>query len=560
MRCSFVHSVRISPLAFALTACSGGTFELAVRVPDRYDEHVTEIRLSVLEPPIAAPFGCEDLAYGFVDASVLSVSTERELILTRLEETALGELDRAGRRVFSAVGSANGEAIAMGCAEVELLEAREVALVLEPIVDVEALTVSLSPGEPRIELHVTDVLGDPQADVPATWAFAERGASSDGAVRSGAGGELVVTTPEPRAVGPFVVDVRVRWGTDNPMRASGFVRPTAGVVSIPGAFADAAFGRFGAGHEIAVLTADPSPSLSMCGAEPFACGPAEALPEPARLFVDGGEPDRLLLIGAAGWYELDGSPIRLASGPGAVPDVAAAAGDCGEGEDVLLHFGGPDHRVYTPDGAPRADQPLFDLDAALLGSGCVTTSDGRLARTYVLRNDLDESFLVAHQDGDAHFASWSAVGDGVAIGVRGDGPLLGTQLDLNEFVIARFQLDIYDDGLDLDPIEVDYPPAFPIAVTGGSFDGDIALDVAAILTDYDPELDRNRFLLWVALDDAPSGERISGAANLDDLDLCDDGAPILIVADFAEDGRDDIVLVDRGDRCGRDVRLIALPM
>ena len=79
---------------------SADAFELVVTVPPQYA--LSSIRVQVLEPPVNAPFGCDDIAFGFVDQSVLTLSQNRELILRFNDEAPLGDLERA----VSALGGA----------------------------------------------------------------------------------------------------------------------------------------------------------------------------------------------------------------------------------------------------------------------------------------------------------------------------------------------------------------------------------------------------------------------------------------------------------------------
>src|SRR5688572_22885794 len=84
-----------------LVSCSGGELELSLVVPDAYRERVARIEIRALEPPVAAPFDCDDLAFSRLDFDVLPVSTGREIVL-RSDEAYLGNLIRDQSHVFLA--------------------------------------------------------------------------------------------------------------------------------------------------------------------------------------------------------------------------------------------------------------------------------------------------------------------------------------------------------------------------------------------------------------------------------------------------------------------------
>lgn len=566
-------------LLFGVAACGREYFEIDVVIPPRYSTETRTVRLEALDPPASLPFSCEDLAYGFVEPEIVSLSLDRGLGADIGSETTLGRFARPGLRVFMAEASDGKRVLLQGCVDVERLDpGARLEIALEPIVAVEPVEDPMLSGVvggsriSPVRLSVKDVFGEPAVGVHALWATEARGTSAPGESVSNEQGSVEIDVATPDRPGPLAVDVRVRWATERPFRSSGFLRGVSIERDLQQRdLVDAVAGRFGMNGEggIALLMqADaggtgPTTFLRLCTGAMLSCDREIRIPtqDAGRLVVvpsPAPQPDRLLLIFGDGWFELQAELTRRGDGVGAIPIAAELHGPCDRNDLVLVEIPSG-YGVYSLEGRPMAERALEGIDARIVASGCVDMLAGGRARTHVFRTEAGDTFLVAFHETGAIYVDWNVIGPGIAIGLHGAGPLLGTQLDFNEFAISRAALNVIQGDSDIEIVATDLPPAFPIRITGGDLDGDRILDVAAILAEYDPEMDQDRFSLWAALDDAPSGERIAGHVGLRDLGLCSDDGPLLWLIDLDGDDDDDVVLVDHGPSCG-STRVIALPM
>jgi hypothetical protein len=547
-----------------LMSCSGSELELSLVVPEGYRERVARIEIRALEPPVAAPFDCDDLAFSRLDFDVLPVSTGREIVL-RSDEAFLGDLTRDRAHVFLAEAiDREDDRILIGCANAEMLdESTVLELVLEPVVYLEPLdevVLSGVVGQPLdpLGIGIYDAYGNPAPNIRVEWVVAgPRGAHPD-SDRSDASGQIAIPVAPDPVPGPFVVDLRVRWADFNPQRASGFLRPPAISDEPLGEIADVVAGKFTDTEGLAILSYEGAGlALRFCTGARFECGTAYSIPQPDGRLVRI-PPDRVMVVTAESWYSAAATgaidPIPLAE-PTPVPQLAVAAGACPFDDRILLFFESYDHGVFDLEGNELDEEELGDF-GTLIASGCATTSDDRLVRTHVVSDD-ESAYLFVLDGDDLYFTDWLIAGEGVAMGDGGEGILLGTQLDLDDVVISRVELDI-DEGLYFEIVDTDRPPGFPERTAGGDVDGDGALDVVSILSGYDFELNRESLLLWIALGKTSSASRISSAVLIDDLSLCTDDVPDLFLADGDGDSVDEIVLVDR--HCLPPYRKIVFPM
>jgi hypothetical protein len=528
-----------------LTACSGGEVELFIQLPDQHRDEVAALRIRTLEPPMAAPFGCNELAFGRIPPAVIEVSTIRQAVLGGADETPLGDLLRARAHVFLAEAvDEDGDLFAIGCAGAEELEDDTVLeLILEPYVTVIGTEEQIDAHAP-FRLRAIDQFDAPAPGVAAAWVTTGAGGRvSEASGATGPDGVLEIDPGVSSAPGPFVVDVSVRWSDDNPFRAEGFIPPSPIYEMLP-PIEDVALIDGG----LALLVDGPGgTALLFCSGTEVACGPSIPIGPPATLASLG---DRVLVATENVWYTArPGMPVPeelLLGAPIPVPDQIVAAGPCPGATELLFDYGPASTQVFDLEGRTIERLELGDAVGELLASGCAETLDGDLARAYVLRNEEGETDVLAHRGTELFVTEWLVDGEAIVVGDGRRGPLLGTQYDLDEVVISQVALDLFDGELFLEPIDADYPPGFPLRTAGGDVDGDGGFDVVSLLSDFE-----GGFLVWIALDAESAGERISGAMPIEGL--CDN--PELFVVD------QNVVIIDRGaPGCGDPVEKIVLPM
>ena len=183
----------------------------------------------------------------------------------------------------------------------------------------------------------------------------------------------------------------------------------------------------------------------------------------------------------------------------------------------------------------------------VLASGCVADQTGTEFRTLVIDDLINGGLQIAAELQPSMFAGlqWFAVAFGMSFAEPlGDSPglLLGTQLLVNDFVVARLGLDRLDnDRFELSELGLDAPPSVPQANRGGDLDGDRNLDVVSLFGRPSAVGQPVQFAVWAALHANVDGRRLAGEF---DVGQPTSRAPELFVLDLDLDGIDDVVTAE----------------
>src|SRR5262249_22247899 len=92
----------------ACAACGNPQLNLELEIPEPYRGEVGSVTLQILEPTQAAPFSCDDLAFGSADPDAIALSRVGEISTDSLT-TDLSDIDRIAHKLFWADGLAEGD-------------------------------------------------------------------------------------------------------------------------------------------------------------------------------------------------------------------------------------------------------------------------------------------------------------------------------------------------------------------------------------------------------------------------------------------------------------------
>lgn len=560
-----------------LAACGDPELHVVFDVPERYRSEITSTRLRVLEPPVAEPFRCDDLAFGTVDPELVRLSQVLEIGGSAREPVPLGDIDRLAPKLMIADGlDAAGRRLVTACTELgEIEETQDVVLAAEPIAVVTAsrtpdLRFNLAtPASKSVLISVRDLLGNPVSGASARWKIlgaAERG--SEGMSSTDASGVMTILAAPPDRPGPMVLSVRVRWAESEPLRLSGAVSPEKQVLRMDGRAVDYRVGRIGPGGEpgvVALSIVGPTLRVALAIRSPngsFQLATSEPVDPSAQLLIledAGGGRDTLLVVTDRDWIRVAPDASFDTRGfapivPSAAPVSLFSAEPCtpGAAPQVLVNFDNGAIAVYDGNGA-RINHFLNGIEIEAVASGCVSASDGSVLRTLLLGTG-SFGLLVVSPLSPLEFliGTWIALDFGVGFSPPvGDSGrlLLGTQLNVNDIVISRMRLvkgvPDTDEELTLENLGLDTVPFTPQYTYGGELDGDGKIDVVSLL--YEPGVQGDpqrpdRFHVWSILGIDDGGRRIAGPVVTDITQL---RGPILLFGDFDGDRIDDVLLGDR---------------
>lgn len=557
----------------ASIAAACGNPELAIdfEIREPYRGEIEAVTLQILEPAQAAPFTCNDLAFGNADPEAVALSRVGEISASSLN-TALPDIDRVSRKVFWADGiSAGGRRIVTGCAELgEISSDETIRILAEPVARVIApVGVSLSAvlGNPLanpVTLSVKDALDAPLAGVSATYSIEGAiGAGSNGETESDDDGVFTISPTLPERPGPFVLDLRVRWAEAAPVFLSGVIAPEVETLDLPARALDYRSGSIGTDRErgFAALLADGVGSVRVSMIYTNAMTSQRVLNTSERILsadtprlgvieYSGRGRDSVIAVSSSAWYEIfaDGALAQRTAytgAGGALPVAVFTGGACRGSDDpqVLIAFSDGIVRAYSTAGALR-DQFALPSGLELSASGCVSGQNDALERTLVFGQPGGIGVLPAVAQGMEFLAaSWFALPTAIAFAPPlGDGRRLmfGTQLSVNDIVVSRASLVRTADALELNIEGNDTVPNVPRATLAGDIDGDQLVDAVSLFQRSDESM---ALAVWAVLGREHRGRRISADVNLGSAGLRN---PALLLVDIDRDGFDDVLLGEIG--------------
>jgi hypothetical protein len=578
---------------FGLFAAACGETELRLQLEIRapYNEEVSSVTLQIIEPAPAAPFSCEDLAFGNVEDDVIAFARVGE-ISTGALQTDLSDISREGQKIFWIDGLGDGEErIVTGCVEVgEITDTETIRIFAEPIARVTVpadTSLSALLGQPLpkpIALRVRDVLGRPIAGVAANYSVeGVAGTGSSGQTTTDESGTSSITPALPDRPGPFVLDVRVRWAESSPLFLSGVIAPMAESLTLPSRALDYRAGSIGGNRErgfVALLADTPGSVTVMAVFQNALTGIREmnesnpitgaGVPRLGLIDYSGRGRDRMIVVGDAGWFEVgaDGSLAQrnvyqsppMTTQPLRILTDGACIGARPEDEPkVIIEFREQIIGVYSTEGElidafALGDDPLNPIH--LIASGCVTNERNTLERVLVagFANSIGVFPLVEYVEAKRPNSmlprflntTWFALPQALAFAPPlGDGrrQMFGTQLAVNDIVVARASIshplrdqarNTGEETFDIIVEGSDKIPNVPLATTAGDIDGDKLVDAVSLF-----QRNETNLAVWAVLGREHSARRISADVDLGTAGL---RSPQLMLVDIDRDGFDDILL------------------
>lgn len=558
----------------ALTACGEPSITVRFVVPAAYRANVDGTALSIYEPPQAAPFSCDDVAFNEVGDEILRASRVATIDEQEGEITPLSDIDRLAPKVLVAEGFATGERVVVGCVEVgEIADDETIEIQAQPTTRTGTVAESIQAplnatlADP-VTITVTDFRGERLGGADVRWQVIGPGGPSDiGRATSDGDGRVSIAPDLPGIAGPFVLEVRVRWAEQAPEPIPGFVVPNAEVMELSGRIFDVRSGHVGPNGEpgfVALAGTDILGSRRLIFVYRASSGGelltrvGQSVPAVSAalglLDVPGEDRDRAIMVTDDAWYEYttDGQPLRSDAyeppprARGAAPLSIHPAGGCpvpSTGPSVVISYDAEDAGIYEQNGLLTI---AFNQRIEALAGGCVTDEKGTPTRMLVL-NQRDIGLVVAAELTPAQFAvrEWFAVPSGMSF-ARVDARtsvLLGTQLVVNDFVVSRLTIQrTMADQFDLVMQGLDSPPAPPTRNRGGKIDDDELLDVVSLFTRPRFVGEPARYALWAALGVEHRGRRIAGDFDLPQPELI---APEMMLLDLDQNAKDDVVIVER---------------
>jgi hypothetical protein len=557
-----------------LAACADPRVTVTIQVPPSLASKVDTITLRTIVPPASQPFTCDDLAYGRVSDDILRASESGNIVLRPHGQAPLRDVDRLTSRIFLAdVEDTSGTIVAKGCAPLgEFMNDVSVSITAEPsahaALPTSDLSYTLGAAPPRVQIPIVDANGAPIAGVATVWNLAGAGGSaSSGQEAAGPDGVVDFSPTPPDRPGPFVLDLRVRWSATGPLVLSGFVMRPRLTAKLQGAPVGAVVGRVGPGARSAVAVlliklggwfVETYDATSFRGAL-GQLTPVRSIRVPGSsllglLDLPGGPSDQLIVVststGALAWMRIDplGSVVRTTARFPAGSTQAKhvlRGGPCGPGKspEMVLIFDNNMVARYDQSGA-LLESVLVTSDAANVSdSGCVSDDMGNLQRTYVRPAADVSGVTLSVGDTFATIQStfWFALTFGLAFSpeIGGRSVLIGTQLQINDFVVALERFHFNGSQLALDAVDSDRPPNVPVFTRGADLDSDGGIDVVSILATVDTTGNAQPHSLWASLAQTYAGRRIAGSYTLPDQGLC---KPIVLTGDFDGDGTEDILV------------------
>ncbi len=565
--------IRRAALVLLLAAgCGDPKLDVTFQITDPYRDEINSATLRVYQPLPAAPFDCDQLAFGQVDPEVLRLSLVSEISLITTSEAPL-EVDRTAAKLFWADALDGAQRrVVTGCAEQgEIERDTEVVIQGEPTKLVTVTThpsLSIQSGAELtdpIVLKVTDLDKRDLGGVEVRWEIDGAGGSgSRGVATSSASGNAAILPELPTRPGPFVLDVAIRWAEQDPEPVTGFVQPEVQIGYLPGPVDDYRAGPIGPNGEpgfaalieglqfdtykVAYVYRNPEGATQMRISQNIVTtAPRLGLIEAPRK----GERARAIVLGLEDWKEIDidGNVVaRAGYAPptGFAPVEIAMSGPCEPGSppQIFVNYESNIVGIFDDQGLGN----IFTADFDLIASGCVTDEVAGLVRVLIVEDQAGANLFVTNLMGDTLIGqAWLAVPEGIgfapAIGASNERLLLGTQLSVNDVVISRYIVRIDQQTLSLVERGLDSPTGIPLYTNGGDIDGDQLLDVVSLVDQRADILDLPRYALWAALGRERESQRITGDFQIPGGELLRD--PEMLLVDFDRDGTDDVIIGER---------------
>ncbi len=555
--------------------CGPPKLDLVFAIPEAYSDSVQQVVMQIYQPRGAAAFGCEALAFGQVEEGVLRGSLVGEVVVRDDGILPLADIDRSSTKIFSVQGLDEDErAVVRGCGVVgDLSESASVTIQAEAVAFVRLIkspdlskTIGASLDGP-ITLGVRDAADQPLIQARVTWALeGVDGPASQGEATTDDMGEVSIRPALPARPGPFLLDVQVRWADPGPALVTGFMAPPLEVATLPGRVLEYRTGSIGPDGETGIValldTRGPgevqvafiyraqgeliqtfSPRIGTTGAR-------------LGLFDFRQAQDRVVVVTRSKWFEVAPDGILTeknyrppVAATGALPKIVLSTGPC---------VANPDSPQLLVTYAANS-VGFFDLEANLVGgfgnnlevlaTGCVDDQNGAPIRTLVIDGGAQAGLAVVGEVRPNEYVTrpWVAIGSGTAfsqpVGNAGR-LLLGTQLNVNDFIVSRASWRREGETVQLQVEGLDSPPGVPVVNQGGDIDGDGALDVVSLFNVQTTPGTPVRWSLWAALGQTRRGQRLSGTYEFP-ADI--EANPTLMVLDMDGDGVDDLIFAERID-------------
>lgn len=533
--------------AIAALGCGDPRVDVRFTAPDGWGSEIDHLELDVLLPPVGADgFDCDALAFGEVDDDTIGLARAQNLPdLVPGDHVALTALPRTAPKVFLVRAfDATGAAILAGCGAAGEIDGDvTVDVPGEPTTIVAVVEPGL--GQPLPEellVTVTDAHGDPVVDAPVRTTIASGAAPIDDAATTNDMGRARLAPTAPSALGPVLLDVRVRWEAAHrapivsfqPARALGTfpltgISATNGRAQNPDALVQV--GPFGeGGAQGAAILGPVDTTLTARKAFLFFAGPppsgvrvveTESLGAVFALGQIRRSPDHTTVVALSPTKWLEVSPDgtitdRVSPAFGRTINKIVPVGPCDglRESTIAVAFNDGSRAAFTADAVPVTSPVLEALAAGrLIASGCVTVEPGDARRTLI----ATESGLVQRLAVDATDGPRSGRWDAAVVGIgfreddAGGGELLGSRLDVDGLSLTGASLiPLGNDRVDVATTTTDDAPTLALSTAAADVDGDGTTDLVALLdfgTDDDGKTDAR---LYVSLGATYRGERIRG--------------------------------------------------
>jgi hypothetical protein len=566
-------------IVLVLGACTDYSVHVRFDIPDDYRADVEAVTLSVIVPPPAAEFTCDQLAFGEVASETVALATQQEVTATIDDGgTQLADFPRTGTKLFYARGlDAQDLPLVAGCTEVDDVDG-SVDVRIDGFPTTVVTVMGQDPGLPLPDsyadndVRVVDARGEPLSDAEVHfWVFGPGSEPSTGTAMANNRGEVTFTIVPPALPGPQALDIRARWSRTAPESVLGFGQPPVlAEVDLPGDEADLPSSNIDSLHVVGAIGPSGQPGFASLGRIDDIGGGRQALlawydagEDPSLVTVasppitgafalglvraPGEDRDRVFTITGTQWIEVTTSGTldsRAAPAPGRPATRIVPAGECdgSDSEVVLVSYTDDSLALYDVDGEP-VDAPLIGQEvptgARIAGSGCVSaTSDTGLHRTVAFTSDGPQLDIVTDLDGGRHGKlSALAQGIGFAPALGGEAHLLASEVDIDGVRMGRWRLaPLGPSALELEQVTDDGSTAPPASTAGGDVDLDGQPDVAAVIA-FGERDDITLFRIRITLATDHFGDRLSGLSSAVPI-----ARPRLFLHDLDSDGVDDIIL------------------
>lgn len=557
--------------AFAF-ACSDPSLRVELILPDEVRDEVAGATLSVLVPPQGEPFGCDELAFGAVEESLIQASTVDEVVLRTGGSGDLSDIPRKGDKLLLASAiDESGEAIVAGCVEQGLIEGDASITITGELVTIATLPAFNPINVPgRVtEVRITDVKGQPAAGIEVRWTRTAPGAAPDSSQAvSNAQGLVSVDVAPPPLPGPVAVDVNARWARSAPPVIVGFRNPEVLFsADIPNPSNSTTrnpdeiyqVGRIGPNGEMGVAVLGhpdqvPSRQALLAYYDPAISDFQTVLSDPMPVSVSSlallttGNRERVFTVSPVSSIEIlpNGALVVQPLGQ-TIPIVRRflPLGDCSDPQAIqgaLAVFLDGSSQGFDSAGS-LTTSPFGGASApgVPLTSGCLS-SEGELHRsltylsnqTITLMADLDRirrGTLAVVSSGMGY--TQASAGE--------DALLLATTISVEGTDIGRFRLlPVGTDKLSVELVTSDATLTFAQSTASGDFDGDGLSDIAAILV-FGDTVEATEYRIHISLGLEAATGRVAGVSEIKTGQR-----PRVFVRDFNADGHEDLLIGSNG--------------